>query len=169
MRRGSSQLDTDGGESASVAEIVFHVEIAAGFHRARVFNLTREDLLGKVVEPWLDDRRIEMGDRVWEPRRSSLRILDGPRMETEDLSFGQGWSNAERASEDVTRKVLATAPPPVTPDAFVVETDNPEAVTADLAAGHGARAIHWSEARSRLDGRDPEVAAVILVVRKPRG
>lgn len=121
-----------------------------------------------MVEPWLDDRRIEMGDRVWEPGKSSLRILEGPRMETEDLSFGQGWSNAERASENVTREILAKAPPPAVPDAFVVETDNPEAVTSDLAAGHGARAIHWSEARTRLDRRDPEVAAVILVVRAPR-
>ena len=125
-------------------------------------------MIGKVVEPWLDDRRIEMGDRVWEPGKSSLRILEGPPMETEDLSFGQGWSNAERASENVTREILATAPPPAVPDAFVVETDNPEAVTSDLAGSHGARAIHWSEARTRLDGRDPEVAAVILVIRAPR-
>ena len=33
---------------------MFHVEISAGLHRARVFNLNREDLLAKVVEPWLD-------------------------------------------------------------------------------------------------------------------
>ena len=125
-------------------------------------------MIAKVVEPWLNDRRIEMGDRVWEPRKSSLRILDGPAMETADLSFGQGWANAERASENVTREILAAAPPPVVPDAFVIETDNPEALTAELVGGGEGRAIHWSEARSRLDGRDPEVAAVILVVRAPR-
>jgi hypothetical protein len=145
----------------------FHVEISAGFHRARVFNLNREDLLAKVVEPWLDDQRIEMGDREWEPRESSLKILEGPQMEQTDLSFGQGWSNAERASENVTRGVLAHAPPPSLPDAFVVETESPESVTADLVAGHDGRAIHWGEARKRLDGRDPEIAAVILVVRRP--
>jgi len=144
----------------------FHVEISAGFHRARVFNLNREDLLAKVVEPWLDDQRIEMGDREWEPRASSLKILEGPEMEQTDLSFGQGWSNAERASENVTRSVLAQAPPPSLPDAFVVETESPESVTADLVAGHDGRAIHWGEARKRLDGRDPEIAAVILVVRQ---
>ena len=108
-----------------------------------------------------------MGDREWEPRKSSLKILEGPQMETQDLSFGQGWANAERASENVTRDVLAKAPAPVVPDAFVVETDSPEAVTADVVAGHDGRAIHWAEARKRLDGRDPEVAAVILVVRRP--
>ena len=145
----------------------FHVEISSGLHRARVFNLNREDLLAKVVEPWLDDRQIEMGDREWEPRQSGLNILEGPEMAPPDLSFGQGWSNAERKSENVTRTVLAEAPPPSTPDAFVVEADSPEAAAAEIVAGHEGRVIHWSEARARLDGRDPEIAAVILVVRRP--
>jgi hypothetical protein len=145
---------------------VFHVEISAGLHRARVFNLDREDLLAKVVEPWLDDRRIEMGDRVWEPRASSLVVLEGPQMESTDLAFGQGWANAERAAENVTHEVLAAAPPPQVPDAFVIEAEDPETVTAELVAASDGRAIHWGEARTRLDGRDPEVAAVILVVRR---
>ena len=146
--------------------MLFHVEIAAGFHRARVFNRNREDLAAKVVEPWRAARTIEMGDREWQPRDSSLTILEGPRMETEDLSFGQGWANAERASRNVTREVLAEAPPPTYPDAFVIETATPEAVTSELVGGHGGRAVQWSEARQRIDGRDPEIAAVILVVRR---
>jgi hypothetical protein len=145
---------------------VFHVEISAGFHRARVFNLNSQDLNAKVVGPWLEDRRIEMGDREWEPRTASLRILEGPEMATTDLAFGQGWSNAERASEDVTKSQLASAPPPRVPDSFVIETDNPEAVTAELVAGNDGQVIHWGEARKRLDGRDPKIAAVILVVRR---
>ena len=108
-----------------------------------------------------------MGDREWEPRNSSLKILDGPQLVTQDLAFGQGWANAERVSENVTRETLANAPDPVVPDAFVIEVDSPEGVTADLVAGHDGRAIHWAEARRKLDGRDPEVAAVILVVRRP--
>ena len=144
----------------------FHVEIAGGFHLARVFNLNREDLAAKVVGPWLEDRTIEMGDREWQPRDSSLTILEGPRMETEDLSFGQGWANAERASKNVTREVISQAPPPTYPDAFVIETETPEAVSADVVGGHGGRAIKWSEAQARIDGRDPEIAAVIIVVRR---
>jgi hypothetical protein len=146
--------------------VAFHVEIAGGFHLARVFNLNREDLAAKVVGPWLEDRTIEMGDREWQPRDSSLTILEGPRMETEDLSFGQGWANAERASQNVTRDVISRAPAPTYPDAFVIETATPEAVTADLVGGHGGEAIGWSEARERIDDRDPEIAAVILVVRR---
>jgi hypothetical protein len=146
--------------------MAFHVEISVPMRHARVFNLNREDLLSKVVGPWLENRVIEMGEREWLPEESALKILDGPQMDPPDLSYGQGWSNAERKSEDVTRQVLEDAPAPRFPDAFVVETDSPESVTADLVAGHGGRAIGWKEAKRTLDGRDPEVAAVILVTRK---
>jgi hypothetical protein len=88
-------------------------------------------------------------------------------METIDLSFGQGWSNAERASKAVTREILSQAPPPSVPDAFVIETSTPEAVTADLVGGHDGQAIHWSDMRKKIDGRDPKIAAVILIVRRP--
>ncbi|HVO54494.1 MAG TPA: hypothetical protein VMT37_08785 [Solirubrobacterales bacterium] len=144
---------------------MFHVEVNRGVHRARVFNLTREDLVEKVVQPWLEDRRITMGDREWVPRDSELKILEGPQMENADLSFGQGWANAERASEEVTRELLETSPPPPTPDAFAIETDDPEALLAEIVGFRG-RPLHWAEAREKIDGRDPKVAAVIVVLRK---
>jgi hypothetical protein len=147
---------------------VFHVEISAGVHRARVFNLDRDDVVAKVVRPWLDQQTIAMGDRKWEPRNSVLKILEGPQMENADLSFGQGWANAERKSENVTQALLAQAPPPPAgPQAFMLESDSPEALAAELAASHGGRTVQWADAERRLDGRDPEVAAVILVVRRP--
>lgn len=147
--------------------MAFHAEISAGFHRARVFNLNQGDVMAKIVQPWLEERPIEMGDREWNPRDSSLKILEGPEMQNHELSFGQGWANAERSSENITKDLLTSAPAPAMPDAFVVETDNPEAFTADVVAGHDGRVVHWTEARKRIDGRDPEIAAVILVV-KPR-
>lgn len=145
---------------------MFHIEISAGLHRARVFNVSREDLVERVVQPWLEDRTIEAGEREWRPRDSSLKILEGPRMENTDLAFGQGWSNAERASKNVTREMLETAPPAPAPDAFVIETESPEALLAEVVGFRG-RPMHWAEARQKIDDRDPEVAAVILVLRKP--
>ncbi len=145
--------------------MAFHVEISQSMRHARVFNLDREDLITKVVEPWLEDRTIEMGDREWKPSESRLRILDGPQMEPPDLSFGQGWSNAERKSEDVTGGLLEDAPPLRVPDAFVIESDSPEALTAELV-GESGTAIQWREAKERIDDRDPEIAAVILVTRR---
>lgn len=144
---------------------MFHIEISAGLHRARVFNVNREDLAAKVVQPWLEDRVIEAGEREWRPGDSSLKILEGPRMENADLAFGQGWANAERASKNVTRELLATAPPPTAPDAFVIETESPEALLAEVVGFRG-RPLQWADAKKKIDDRDPEVAAVILVLRK---
>jgi hypothetical protein len=147
----------------------FHVEISGSMQHARVFNLNKEDLMAKVVGPWLGGRPIEMGDREWLPSESGLRILDGPQMEPQDLAFGQGWSNALRASGDATREVLESAPPPRSPQAILLEAEDAETGVAELLAGNAGREIPWSEARQRLDGRDPEIATVILVKQTPAG
>jgi hypothetical protein len=145
--------------------VVFHVEISSSLHHARSFNLSREELLAVVVGPWLEDRTIELGEQEWLPKESSLKILEGPRLEMPELSFGQGWANAERSSENVTQRVLAEAPAPQVPDAFVVEADSPEAAATEMLSGRHGHPIPWAEAKERIDSRDPEVAAVILVVK----
>jgi hypothetical protein len=142
------------------------VEIGGGLNHARAFNLNLEDLQKKILEPWLTDRPVELGERKWPPRESTLRILEGPHLEGPDLSFGQGWSNAERSAKDVTRRVLEHAEPPKLPDAFVVEAEVPEATVAEMLGGQEARPISLGEAEKRLGGRDPQVAAVILVVKR---
>ncbi|HET9185547.1 MAG TPA: hypothetical protein VFN82_05330 [Solirubrobacterales bacterium] len=144
---------------------MFHVEISGGLQRARVFNLSREELSSKVIEPWLAGRTVEMGDREWDPRHASLTILEGRRMENADLASGQGWANAERACENATREALAAAPPAREPRAFVIAAEDPEALAAEIVAAHGGRAVSWAEARETLDGRGSEMAAVLLLTR----
>ena len=107
-----------------------------------------------------------MGDREWVPRDSELKILEGPRMETADLSFGQGWSNAERASANVTKETLLAAPP-------ARHARRLRGRNADAGGGRRGRWPAITAGRStgarpgqKLDGRDPEIAAVILVLRK---
>ncbi len=145
--------------------MAFHVELSSALQHARSFNLSHEELLATVVEPWLEDRTIELGEQEWVPKETTMKILEGPHLGMPELSFGQGWSNAERSSENVTQRVLEQAPPPRVPDAFVVEADSPEAVATGMVSGRHARPIAWAEARGRIDSRDPQVAAVILVVR----
>jgi len=147
--------------------VAFHVELTSEKNRARVFNLSREELLSSVIEPWLADRPFELAEYEWQPSESSLTVLEGKHLDNPDLAFGQGWSNAERSSENVTRRVLDEAPPPRLPDAFLVESDLPEATVAEMLADRAAQPLSWSRVRERIDGRDPEVAAVILVVRPP--
>ena len=147
----------------------FHVEISGGINHARVFNLNVDDLRRQVLEPWLTGRAVELGEREWDPRESSLRILEGRHLDTPDLSFGQGWSNAERLSDDVTRRMLEQAEPPKLPDAFVVEAELPEATVAEMLSGQDAKPVPLSDVERKLDGRDPEVAAVILITKRRSG
>lgn len=147
--------------------MAFHVQLRSEEGRARVFNLEREELLARVIEPWLAGRTFELAEYEWLPSESSLTILEGPHLDNPDLAIGQGWSNAERKSENVTQRVLAEAPAPRLPDAFVVSADLPEATVAEMLADRDATPVAWPEAHNRIDGRDPEIAAVILVVKRP--
>ena len=144
----------------------FHVEISGALNHARAFNLSVDELRRQVLEPWLTNRPIELGEREWPPEESALRILEGRHLDTPDLSFGQGWANAERTAEDVTRRLLAETTPPKLPDAFVIETDVPEAVVAEMLSGQQAQPLPAGDVERKLDGRDPGVAAVILVTRR---
>jgi hypothetical protein len=146
--------------------VPFHVELSSGIRHARSFNLSREQLMTAVIAPWLEEMPVEFGEQEWPPAESKLKILEGPRLEGPDLAFGQGWSNAERASEEVTERELAAAPAPDLPDAFVIEAEQPDAALGRLLEGQAARPVAWAEARDRIDGRDPEIAAVILLVKK---
>jgi hypothetical protein len=148
--------------------VPFHVEISTTTLRhARAFNLGEDELRRAIIEPWMTDRKIELGDREWIPHESSLRILEGPRLEGPDLSFGQGWSNAERSAREVTRELLAEAerdaPPPAT--AIAVEGGSVEEALATLAGGAEPRPLELAAAQEAIDRRDPRIAAVILVTR----
>jgi hypothetical protein len=147
--------------------VPFHVELRSGIKHARSFNLSREQLMAEVIAPWLEDLPVELGEQEWTPSESKLMILEGPHLEGPDLAFGQGWSNAERASEEVTERELAAAPAPDLPDAFVIAAEQPDAAVGKLLDGQAGKSIAWTEARDRIDGRDPAIAAVILVLRKP--
>jgi hypothetical protein len=146
--------------------VLFHVEISGGLNRARAFNLSLGELQRQVLEPWLTGRSVELGEREWAPATSSLRILEGRHLDGPDLSFGQGWANAERTATDVTRRLLTETKPPKLPDAFLVETDLPEAMVAELLGGRQGHPVPLSEVEGKLDGRDADVAAVILVRRR---
>ena len=143
----------------------FHVELSSGIKHARAFNLSREQLLAQVVAPWLEGLPVELGEQHWLPAESELKIIESPHLDGPDLAFGRGWSNAERTGENVTQRELAAAPAPELPDAFVIETDQPDAAVGKIIEGQAATPVSWIDAKERIAGRDPEIAAVILVVR----
>ena len=152
--------------------MAFHVEISAGINHARAFNLSEDVVQRSIVAPWLEKRPIELGDRKWNPEESELRVLEGPELSNPELSFGQGWSNAERGGEFVTQRLLddaveARREGTAGPAAIVIETDSAVQALAGLVGGQVTRNVDLAEVRGRLDEGDPSVAAVILVVQRP--
>ena len=143
----------------------FHVEVRSPLHHARVFNLSDAELQ-QILKLWVAGQTFEFGEQEWEPRESKLTILEGKTLEGPDLAFGQGWSNALRSAEDVTRGLLEAEEmrAPQAP-VFSIEAESIDealATTSETAL----TGLEWTEARKRIDGRDPKVAAVILVVRR---
>lgn len=149
----------------------FHVEVSSGIQHARTFNLSNEELRRLVLDPWLSGRTVELGDQKWDPTETRLRVLEGSELSNPELSFGQGWANAERASQDVTAQVLGAAQEArgggSGPAAMVIETDSAVRTVAELASAHHARSVDLESLTERIDGRDPEVAAVIVVIQRP--
>jgi hypothetical protein len=145
----------------------FHVEVSSSPNHARAFNVDDGEVQ-QILNFWIAGQTFEFGEQEWEPRESKLTILEGKAMDGPDLAFGQGWSNALRSAKDVTRQMMEAAEvhaplPPI----VEVEADSVDAAAAEIASGSGLNPVEWATARGRIDGRDPEVAAVILVVKRP--
>ncbi len=86
---------------------MFHFELRQFPHVARAFNLSREELLARVLEPWAAGRAVEWEDRRWAPDRARLTILEGPELAMSEIGLGRGWANATRTGEDVTAALLS--------------------------------------------------------------
>ena len=72
------------------------------------FNLDDAGLWA-IVDPWVNERVFELGERKWNPHAGTILILEGPHIPVEELSMGRGWRTAQREGEDVTERVLAHA------------------------------------------------------------
>ncbi len=129
-----------------------------------MLNVDAEVLSGTVLGPWVAGLPFEFGAVEWEPRESRLTILEGPAMETGNDG---DWESAVRSAEDVTRQLLeaaeASAPGQT---AAVVEADSIEMALKELRGGRHLREMSWAKAAERIERRDPEVTAVILVVKR---
>jgi hypothetical protein len=135
----------------------FHVEISSGFRqRARAFNLDEEELRSTVLEPWVAGRRVRLGEKDFEPKDSKLIVLEGPELADVDLSMGRGWSNAEKASENVTRALVEAASVPAKPVvAILAEDDGTRAEVAGMLTRLELELAPWDELRSRILGVPP--------------
>jgi hypothetical protein len=88
---------------------VFHVELRQFPHQARAFNLSREELDARILQPWCSDKPIDLQDRRWTSEKAKLTILEGPELRPDEIGLGRGWSNASKSGEDVTATLLDEA------------------------------------------------------------
>ena len=85
---------------------MFHLEMRQFPHTAWSFNLTEEEI-SAILLPWTLERVVDLGERKWSPHKATLTIIEGPKLELQQLSMGRGWRNAEREGANVTERVLA--------------------------------------------------------------
>lgn len=100
-----------GGEvtQPATASAYFHVHLRKNLLRdARVFNLSEADAREQFVVPWLENQGVLIEGRSWSPAECRLTIYEGPRLSTQQRSFGQGWLNAVKYGEDVTAAMLSS-------------------------------------------------------------
>lgn len=133
-----------------------------------MFNVDEETLRRELLEPWVAGIPFEFAEHHWQPRESRLTILEGPALEQRD-DAEESWAGALRAATDVTRQMLeaaeASAPARI---AVAVEADSVETALKNLRAGKPPRQLPWATAVERIGSRDPDVAAVILVIKRPQ-
>jgi hypothetical protein len=156
--------------------VPFHVEIRYSFRRAWAFNLSEERLRTEVIEPWRQGGPVELGDREWDPRDSTLRILEGPELAPPELAHGQGWHYAERSGREVTARVLSRAATEAATVAVLAETAAAQGSVTALLEQLEVRLVDWAAVRARLlaaatvvsaHGRDPVgVGAVVVAVER---
>jgi hypothetical protein len=144
--------------------LAFHVQISRSFHHAREFNLSEEHLRQTILDPWRRGERIELGDREWEPRDSDLLILEGPELSLPELGIGQGWSNAEKSSENVTRQLLAGPTGTSRKVAVLAETLTAQLSVTTLLERLGLTPVDWAVARSQIAATGGDVGFALLVI-----
>jgi hypothetical protein len=87
---------------------MYHLELRHFPHSAWRFNLSEQELAA-IVQPWVREQVIDVGERKWSPHLAKLTILQGPTLDVAQLSMGRGWRSAQRHSQDVTERVLDAA------------------------------------------------------------
>jgi len=142
----------------------FHVELRSTIQRAWLFNLDEDELWRTILAPWSARAPLRVSERTWDPRETTLRVLEGPRLEGPDLAYGQGWNNAERNGRDVTRELLQA------PATVVSPTREGHELGVALLARAGFAAVDWGPVREALlHGREAGVSAALVMVVRDAG
>jgi hypothetical protein len=84
---------------------MFHVELRQRPNVARAFNLTQEEVREQFLVPLGTGRPFAYSGHEWDGGKAELTVLEGPRLEPNQLIFGRGWPNAQKLSTDVSAEI----------------------------------------------------------------
>jgi len=139
--------------------------------RAQAFNLSEAELRGRILEPWSAGEAVALGDREWDPGASRIAVLEGRHLDPPELAHGQGWNNALRTGQDVTRAVfarLSPSPAERTSVALLVGNETARRAMASLLTDLQLVPVEWAAVRDRmLTEGDAGIAAAVVVVDGP--
>jgi hypothetical protein len=136
-------MSAAGGDVRAFAWM-YHLQLRQFPHNLWRFNLTEHELQA-VLAPWVHDKPLELGERKWSPHQAMITVLEGPRLELQQLSMGRGWRAAQRESEDVTSHVIAAAAEAPQTDAAAPAVERPPGSAAEAAPHGGAEASVLSD------------------------
>ena len=88
---------------------MFHLELRQGIQSVRAFNMNEQQLSARFLAPLLADQEFTYEGHDWAPRKTRIRIFEGPELQTYQLGMGRGWQEVERKYTDVTEAVLEAA------------------------------------------------------------
>lgn len=75
----------------------------------REFNLSNERLWLDFLAPLMADQDFSVEGHDFTPRKTRLKVYEGPQLRPDQLALGRGWQNVERTAGDVTERVLEQA------------------------------------------------------------
>jgi hypothetical protein len=140
---------------------VYHLELRQFPRNLCRYNLDEQELRA-ILDAWVRDQRVELGERSWDPRRARITIYEGPRVPNELLTMGRGWRHAQRHGENVTARMLIDARSGARPGDRVRGAGGAQPLLdelLDLAALLGPEPRRllaaWRRASARLPGRPP--------------
>ncbi len=88
---------------------MFHVEMRSGIQLVREFNLSEQRLWLEFLAPLMADREFVVAGHEFTPRKTRMKVYEGPELRSDQLGLGRAWQNVERTSQDVTERVLQRA------------------------------------------------------------
>ncbi len=94
---------------------MYHVELRHFPRSLWRFNLSGQEV-GAILEPWVQERVVELGDQKWSPHQATITIIEGSEIPLDQVSMGRGGRAVKREGRDVTDQVLAEARQKFAPD-----------------------------------------------------